>query len=135
MTSAVVAGAVYFAGVFAAGFGLGVLRTLLWAPALGPTLAVAVELPIILTIAWLACRRILRRWPLRRGEAVAMGAGAFVWLMAAEAGVSMGLAGRSLGEHLSLYAQGPHLLGLGGQLAFACFPLIQTWRGRRTAST
>jgi len=135
MKRALAAGTIYFAVVFAAGFGLGVLRTLFWVPTLGPSLAVAAELPVILTISWLACVRIVRRLPMLRIEAAVMGACAFVLLMAAEAGVSMLLAGRSLSEHLSLYAEGPHLLGLAGQVAFACFPLVKVCRGHGVAST
>jgi hypothetical protein len=128
MTKALRAGAIYFALVFAAGFAFGVLRTLWLAPLLGPTLAVGLELPLILTVAWLACARLLGRCPLSRGQAALMGATAFGLLLAAEAGLSIVLAGRSLREHLALYVEAPQLLGLAGQLAFAGFPLAQAWR-------
>jgi len=124
-------GAIYFAAVFAAGFVLGVLRTLVLIPLLGELGAVLVELPVILSIAWWVCTRILRRWPLSPPAAVAMGAIAFLLLMGAEAGLSTLLAGRSLAEHLSLYAQLPHQLGLAGQLAFALFPWMQARRSQR----
>ena len=124
-------GTVYFAAVFAAGFVLGVLRTLVLVPLLGEWGAVLVELPVILSIAWWVCKRILRRWPLWPPAAVAMGAIAFLLLMGAEAALSTLLAGRSLAEHLSLYAQLPHQLGLAGQLAFALFPWIQARRSQR----
>ncbi|TIQ73239.1 MAG: hypothetical protein E5X64_39685, partial [Mesorhizobium sp.] len=65
MSRALTAGAVYFAAIFAVGFGLGVVRTMLLEPALGPVLAVGVELPVILATAWAICRRILARWPMR----------------------------------------------------------------------
>ena len=126
---ALVAGAIYFAAVFAAGFVLGVLRTLFVAPVLGPMGAVMVELPLILTLAWIVSARILRRRLLRGTEAIVMGASAFTLLMLAEAGVSVGLGGRSLAQHLALYAEAPHLLGLAGQLAFACIPALQTRLG------
>ncbi len=121
----------YFAAVFAAGFALGVLRTLVLIPLLGDLLAVLVELPVILTVAWLACTLILGHWPLVPRAAAAMGVIAFVWLMLAEAGLSTLLAGRSLAEHLGLYAQLPHQLGLAGQLAFAAFPWMQARRSPR----
>ena len=95
----------------------------------------AAELPIILTLSWMACGRIVNRMPMRRVEAAVMGASAFVLLMAAEAGVSMLLASRGLSEHLSLYAEVPHLLGLAGQVAFACSPLVKVCRGQGTVST
>ncbi|MBK9572843.1 MAG: hypothetical protein IPO43_08950 [Rhodoferax sp.] len=124
-------GIAYVASVFAAGFVLGVLRTLVLAPLLGELTAVLMELPVILSIAWLGCTRILRRWPLLPPAALGMGATAFLLLMGAEAGLSTLLAGRSLAEHLALYAQLPHLVGLAGQLAFALFPWIQARRSHR----
>jgi hypothetical protein len=126
---AVKAGAIYFAAVFAAGFALGVLRTLALAPLAGPLLAVLVELPVILGFAWLTCVRILHRIPLTRGEAVVMGGVAITLLLAGEVALSMLLARRSLAEHLALYIEAPHLLGLAGQLAFASFPALQVRAG------
>lgn len=131
MNLVLLTGMVYVTAVFAAGFVLGVLRTLVLMPLLGELGAVLVELPVILSIAWWVCTRILRRWPLLPPAAAAMGAVAFLLLMAAEAGLSMLLAGRSLAEHLALYAQLPHQLGLAGQLAFALFPWLQARRSQR----
>lgn len=124
------AGAIYFGAVFAVGFCLGVLRTLALLPRLGETLAVLLELPVILTASWLICARILRSMPMRRPGAAAMGAAAFALLMIAEVAMSTLLAGRSLAAHLALYAEPPHLLGLAGQLAFASFPYLQAKRCR-----
>jgi len=83
---------------------------------------------VILTIAWLVCASILRRSPLSPFAAAGMGAVAFSLLMLVEASLSNLLAGRSLTEHLALYAELPHQLGLAGQLAFAVFPRIQARR-------
>ena len=123
-------GIAYAAAVFSAGFVLGVLRTLVLVPLLGELAAVLVELPVILTIAWLVCMRILRRWLLLPNAAAAMGAIAFLLLLLAEAGLSTLLVGRSLAEHLALYPQLPHQLGLAGQLAFAVFPWMQARRSQ-----
>jgi hypothetical protein len=123
-------GTAYVAAVFAAGFVLGVLRTLVMVPLLGEMAAVLVELPVILAVAWLVCTRILRRWPLSPAAAVGMGAIAFLLLMGAEASLSTLLAGRSLAQHLALYAQLPHQVGLAGQLAFAVIPWIQARRSQ-----
>lgn len=122
------AGAGYFIAVFAAGFVLGVLRTLVLLPLVGPLCAVLVELPVILAIAWLVCTRILRCWPLSRAAAVGMGAVAFSLLMLGEAGISMLLTGRSLAQHLALYTHLPHQVGLAGQVVFAAIPWIQARR-------
>mgnify|MGYP001025976118 FL=1 len=130
MNRILLTGTAYVAAVFAAGFVLGVLRTLVLVPLWGELAAVLVELPLILTIAWLVCTRILRRWPLLPPSAVRMGAIAFLLLMLAEAALSTLLAGRSLAEHLALYSQLPHQVGLAGQLAFALFPWVQARRSR-----
>ena len=50
------AGAAYFAVVFATGFALGVVRVLVTAPRLGETGAVLLEVPIILAASWFAAR-------------------------------------------------------------------------------
>mgnify|MGYP001287495984 CR=1 FL=1 len=119
----------YFGAVFAAGFVLGVARTLALEPAFGPLWAVAMELPLMLAWAWWVCSRLLRRHPgLSTGAAVALGALAFGCLMVAEAALSLGLGGRSLAGHLALYREPSHALGLAGQLLFAAWPLVQVWR-------
>jgi hypothetical protein len=127
MKPILLAGARYFAAVFAAGFALGVLRTLVLVlvPLLGELTAVLLELPVILGFAWLACARVLRRWPMPPAAAAGMGLVAFVFLMVAEAGLSMLLAGRSLVEHLALYVLLPKQMGLAGQLVFAMLPWVQ----------
>jgi hypothetical protein len=122
---AVQLGLIYFACVFAAGFVLGTIRTLFLIPVMGELGAVLVELPVILSIAWAVCTRLLRDRHLTTAEAVAMGATAFALLMVGEAGVSLLLAGRTMAEHLALYARPAHLIGLAGQLAFAAFPLLR----------
>lgn len=120
-------GFAYFLIAFAAGFALGTLRTLLIVPAIGETAAVALELPIMLTISWVACGWVLRRFalPPEPGVRLVMGVTALVLLLAAEAGVSVLLAGRSLAEHFALYREAPALLGLIGQVAFALFPVLR----------
>jgi hypothetical protein len=124
------AAAAYVLIVFAAGFVLGVVRTLWLAPRLGAPAAVAIELPVILAVSWFACARVLRRWTPTRLEALAVGAVAFVLLIGAELGLSVGLAGRSVAEHWALYRELSHQLGLMGQVLFAGWPYVQSRRGR-----
>ena len=62
MSSVIKGGAAYFALVFAAGFALGVVRVLVLAPRLGALSAVALELPLILTVSWIACGWVLKRF-------------------------------------------------------------------------
>lgn len=113
----------YFAGVFAAGFALGTVRTIWLAPAVGELAAVATELPIMLAISWWWCRRVLAGKALATAGRGVMGATAFLWLMLAELALSLAF-GRTFGEHLAELMAPAGLLGLAGQLGFAALPLI-----------
>lgn len=119
------AGAAYFGLVFAAGFALGTIRTLFLLPALGALPAVALEMPIILTICWVAAGWVTRRWPMGAMARLAVGLLAFALLMAAEVGVSLYGLGRSWAGHLAHYHSLAGALGLAGQGAFAVFPLLR----------
>lgn len=113
----------YFAGVFAAGFALGIVRTLWLAPAIGAAAAVLVEIPIVLAVSWWWGRRLLARTPLPPSGRAIMGASAFVWLMLAELALSLAF-GRTAGQHLAALVTPAGLLGLAGQLMFAALPLV-----------
>lgn len=133
MRQSIMAGLAYFGCVFAVGFVLGVLRIVVVVPAMGATAAVALELPIILTLAWLICRWLTHRFEVaaRLSPRAMMGALAFILLMAGEVAISLLLADRSLLEHLQLYRESSHLLGLTGQIAFALFPILQVLTATR----
>jgi hypothetical protein len=120
-------GLIYFSVVFAAGFLLGMVRVLLLVPRLGETVAVLIELPLIVSLSWLACGPVCMRVgvPPRRADRAVMGGVAFALLMAAEIGVSTLGFGRSFVEHLQPYRHLPGLLGLAGQIVFAALPLLQ----------
>lgn len=130
MLRALKAGFAYFAAVFAAGFVLGSLRVLVIAPQLGEAIAVVLELPVILAIAWIACRRIVDRFdvPASPGSRFAMGTAAFVLLMGAELALAVFGFGRTVSEHLASYWSAPMATGLLGQVLYALFPLIQLRR-------
>jgi hypothetical protein len=121
------AGSLYFAAVFSLGFVFGVIRILLLVPRLGEVWSVLIELPVILSLAWIVCDRLTTQltippcWQPR----LSMGAIAFVLLMIAEAALSVWLIGNSFAEHLEGYGSLPGIVGLAGQLAFAFFPLLQ----------
>lgn len=125
MTKALRLALIYFAAVFAVAFVLGTIRTLVLFPMLGEMRAVLLELPVILTVAWLVCGRLLRGSSLTAAEAAAMGTMAFVLVMLGEVGLSFWLAGRTLAEHLALYVEPTRILGLSGQIAFAAIPLLR----------
>jgi hypothetical protein len=130
MTRAINAGFIYFAAVFAAGIVLGVLRILFLVPRTGELAAVLLELPIILALSWMICRRILLWQPLEPGEAAIIGATALALLLTAEGSLSLAT-GRSLNQHLALYEELPNQIGLAGQFVFALFPRLQARRARR----
>lgn len=119
--------ALYFAAVFTAGFLLGTIRTLWLAPRVGDFAAVAIELPVMLAVAWLACGTVLR-W-VKPGQGIAaravMGVSAFALLMAAELALSLALGTPSIAAWFSGLTSAAGLLGLAGQVAFAIFPMIR----------
>ncbi|MFN0070906.1 MAG: hypothetical protein ACKVVP_05385 [Chloroflexota bacterium] len=121
----------YFGAVFSIGFVFGVLRTLFLAPLLGGTVAVLVELPLMLTISWFTCRWVIRQFAVAEDAAyrLAMGWGAFALVMIAELGVSLFGFGRTSAEHFESYRTASALLGVLAQIAFALFPTLQLRRG------
>ena len=137
LRSAATAGAVYFAIVFGIAFVLGVLRTLVLVPRIGAMAAVAIEVPIILIVSWFACRRCLRRFPVRAvfADRAWMGLVAFALLICAELLLSILLTDRSVAAFFTAFAQPEQKLGLAGQVAFAIVPVVQALlptRGRHS---
>lgn len=127
MHAAARAGAAYFAIAFAIAFVLGSLRVLFVAPRVGEFGAVLIEVPIMLTVSWLLCGWILSRIavPGSIGVRLAMGAVAFVLLMAAEFALGIYGFGRTAGEIVSSFAGQPAQLGLAGQVGFALMPALR----------
>lgn len=125
--SAVKAGLVYFVSVFAIGFILGMIRIPFLAPLFGDLNAVLIELPIILSMAWLICLKLVRTFyvPSTIGSRLVMGGVALVILLIAELTLSTLVFDKSIIEHLQSYLTAPHALGLAGQCAFGLFPAIQ----------
>lgn len=130
MWSTALAGCVYFVIVFAAGFVMGTLRVLLVEPAVGDTVAVLLEIPVMLAIAWFVSRRTIVWFAVRDRlrSRLAMGGLAFALLMVAEIGVSVLAFERTVVEHFQVYLTVPALLGLAAQIAFALFPAAQLGR-------
>ncbi len=119
----------YFGIVFAVAFGLGVLRVLLIAPLLGPVMAVLLEVPVILGVAWVTAGRALRRWPVMGASAarlLVMGGLAFGLLMLAEAALALAI-GTGIADWVRSLATAEGALGLAAQAVFGVVPLM---RGR-----
>lgn len=129
MLSAFKAGLVYTGIVFAFAFVTGVLRTLLLAQDFGltPVAAVLFELPLILIVAWIACRGVLRRMqiPARVDRHLVMGVVALVATIALEFALAATMSGSSLVQFVADYRKPDVMLGLIGQIAFAAFPLVR----------
>jgi hypothetical protein len=130
--SPVWAGSLYFLAVFAIGFLLGTIRTLALEAGfgVGRLMAVVIELPIMLGASWLVAGFLVRRLAVGDGlgPRLAMGGGAFLLLMAAEAALSVVLMGRALAAHVWLHGEASHALGLLGQVCFALIPALHPAR-------
>ena len=74
MSALVKSALAYTLPVFALAFALGALRVTLVAPATGPLLAVALEVPLVLALSWIIAGPVLRRWPLHGSRRLAMAA-------------------------------------------------------------
>lgn len=129
------AGALYFVLVFAGGFVLGTLRVAFVAPALGAVIAVALEMPLILTIAWLTARAIIARLAIASSALprLVMGGSAFTLLMTAEYVGSVALVGMSGAAYLAEMTTHAGLIGLTGQILFALVPSAQMLCRERNA--
>lgn len=129
MISAVKAGLAYALLVFALAFATGAVRTILLAQDFGltPVAAVLFELPVILLVAWIACRGVLRRMqiPARIDRRLVMGVVALVAIIALEFALAATMNSSSLAQFLADYRKPDVVLGLIGQIAFAAFPLVR----------
>ena len=114
---------------------MGALRVLFVTPRLGATAAVLAELPLMLTASWIACRCITHRMSVapRPSARLAMGAGAFALLMLVETVVGMTAFGQTPATQIAALREVAGLIGLGGQVMFALFPLIQLRISRRAS--
>lgn len=120
MGNAAKAGLAYALAVFAVGFLFGTLRVFLVEPALGAATAVAVEVPLMLGVSWLAAKAVLRRLPVARSTLprLAMAAVALAVLLVLE--TALGLAfGTSLLAQAEAYLTLRGLFTAIGQIGFA----------------
>lgn len=126
MTRLAAATAAYWFAALLCGFIFGTLREFGFTPWAGPLWATVIELPLILTALWLACRWILRRTGLKRGAPrVAMGVLWFVSFLATEFALGAALRGWSAADTLAHFRTPQGALGLLGFIAAALFPIMQ----------
>lgn len=121
------AGLAYFAVVFAFAFVMGAVRVLLVAPRLGESLAVLLELPLVLAVSWWSCGVLVRRLAVaqRLADRMVMGGLAFVLLQAAEVLLATAVFGATLPGYLARFMTLAGAVGLAGQIGFALIPLIR----------
>jgi hypothetical protein len=120
------AGVAYAVTVFAIGFLLGTARVLLLAPYVGPTLAVSVEAPIILTASWFVSSIWMKRLNVcaEVHARILVGAIAFITLTTLEIVLSISLFHRSMGEYLADLRSLASEIGLAAQVCFSTFPIL-----------
>lgn len=105
---------------------LGTIRVLVIAPALrSETVAVILELPLMLLASWFAARRLVARHaPMPLKARLAMGGLAFALLMGAEAVLAVSAFGQTVSEWAASLSALPGIIGLAGQLGFALMPAL-----------
>jgi hypothetical protein len=133
MRAALLLGLLYFVVVFTFAFGMGVARTLIVAPRLGPAVAVLLEVPVLVIASWPAARLLLRHRYLTVAEGAVMGATAFVLTMASEAALAGVLRGQTVFEWATGLITPLGLVGLMGQLMFGAMPLLLVGSRSRSA--
>ena len=125
MRAVVKAAFAYFAVAFAAGFVLGAIREIVVVPRLGGLVAVAAEVPIMLTISWIAARAIVVRVavPPDLMSRLAMGGLAFGLLQAAEIALASAF-GLPPAAYLAALTTPRGALGSAAQVVFALLPAL-----------
>jgi hypothetical protein len=114
----------YAAVVFAIGFGLGAIRTILLAPRVGALAAVAIELPLMIGASWLVCRWLLGRADFGLAARALMGGSGLAVLLLLEFGTATLVFGQAPAAFGAAQSTPPGLLGLAGQLVFGLLPLV-----------
>lgn len=124
------AGFCYFVLVFAAGFLLGIIRTLWLQPALGEAGAILLELPFMLAISLAAAIWLVRRLgvPARPGQRLLMGGIALCLLLLAELLLAGALSGATIGQAAHAMFEPARLPGLMAQMLFGLIPFALLWR-------
>ncbi len=130
---ALIAGAVYFLLVFAAGFVLGPVRVLWLAPKVGERAAELLEAPIMLAVIVVAARWTVQRFAMAStvGKPLLVGSIALALLLAAEFSVVLGLRGLRVGGYIAgrdPVAGAVYVLLLG---LFAAMPALLCRRRRK----
>ncbi len=133
MEKALRAGVAYFIIIFALGFILGTFRVLILVQFISEISAVLLETPLMLGASWFICRALIRKFDVipTMLARLAMGGSAFTLLMIAEQLLGVFVFGRNLEELLFHYQTVAGAIGLGGQVVFGSFSVVQLLVARR----
>jgi hypothetical protein len=103
MTRTLAAAALYFAIVFAVGFGLGPVRVLLLEPIVGNTVAVLIEAPFLLAAIVWAARYVSRRMKVSPvlSDLLVMGCSAAVLVLLADFAIGLPLRGIAMADQFN----------------------------------
>jgi hypothetical protein len=129
----VAAAFLYFLLVYACGFAVGVVREFVITPRTGLTLALWIELPIMVGASFVAARYVIRRFGVKRllPDQLLLGGLGLAMLIIAEELMSWALRGVSvftLWAHFSVLAA---IANFAGLLLFALMPLLAgMWTAR-----
>jgi len=130
------AAVIYFVCVFAVGLACGPIRVLWIEPFLGPTLAVALETPLLLAAMWFAARKA-PRWAGMNGgwpSYLAVGVLALLFQQTADLAVGFGLRGMNITAQLAYFTTPPGWIYGAALTAFCLMPLIRHARTARPAA-
>lgn len=124
VANSLIIGLRYYAIVFSIAFALGVARTLVIAPAIGVTIAVLLEVPLLVVVSWLAARRQLKDCLLEPWQRAMAGGLAFALTIASEVILAQLLRGQTIADWAGDVARPLGLIGLAGQLVFGLIPIF-----------
>jgi hypothetical protein len=129
MANVLKAGIFYFLGVFTLGFVLGAMRMFFLVPYTGPVIAVLIEIPLMLLFAWFFCRFLTGRLDISSAiyDRLLMGGVAIALVMAGEVLIVLLLLEGTVTGFFVAFDLPENRIGLGAQIAFALFPLVQSY--------
>ena len=122
----ILAGAIYFAAVFAVSFLFGIVRQLVLVPRLGEFYGVVIEAPFTVAASFFVARWVIGRLAVARQarHRFVMGLSALALLLSTEATLSWLMRGWTFEQWLAHFATAPGALSLILFLIFAAMPLI-----------
>ena len=127
MKAALLAGIAYFGVLFGMGTAFGVARVLYVAPHFSPALALLLELPVMLAVAFVVSSWIADYLQVDSGRThrFAMGGTTFILLIAAEFALSLLLSGQGSRAATAVPGTWISALGFAAQAVASVFPLMR----------